>query len=434
MRQRKMISDKTRIVCLVIAGFVLLLAACGKEKEEKAVKEVVRPIKMMTVTSSRDTLQRRFPGKVRAARRVDLAFQVAGPLIELPVDEGQRVKKGDLIARVDPRDFEVNLKNAEGRLTTAEAQLKAMRQARPEDIRRLEANLDKADAALKLAQIEYDRVVRIKKEDPGAVSQGMLDRATERKKRAEAELLAAKEELSIGKVGARPEDIQAKKGEVESLGAALDFAKLQLSYTYLRAPFDGVISRKYVDNFQEIHAKQPIVSLDDVSSVEILVDVPELITATFKEGSETQVVAEFAAAPGKQYPLTVKERAMRASPITQTYQVVFQMPQPDDINVLPGMTAMVTGSAQMRRETKEVFIVPAIAVVADAAGNPSVWVVDKSLKVHRRPVRTGELTGTDSIEIIDGLKSGETIAISGVSLLREGMQVSDLSKMERYKP
>ena len=89
----------------------------------------------------------------------------------------------------------------------------------------------------------------------------------------------------------------------------------------------------------------------------------------------------------------------------------------------------------MREKTKEVFIVPAIAVVADAAGNPNIWVVDKdTLKVQRRTVKTGDLTGTDSIEIIDGLKSGESIAISGVSRLREGMRVSDLSKMKGYKP
>ena len=435
MRQRKMISDKTRMLFLVIAGFVLFLAACGKEKEEMPAKEVVRPIKMMTVASSRDTLQRRFPGKVRAARQVDLAFQVDGPLIELPVDEGQRVKRGDLIAHIDPRNFEVTLENAEGRLSNAEAQLKAMRQARPEDIRRMEANLAKADAALRLAQIEYNRLLRIKKEDPGAASQGMLDRAREMKERTEAELHAAKEELRIGKAGARPEDIQAKEAEIKSLAAARDYAKLHLSYTYLRAPFNGVISRRYVDNFQEILAKQPIVSLDDVSSVEILVDVPELIVATFTADSDTRAVAEFAAAPGKQYPLTIKERASRADPKTQTYQVVFRMPQPDDINVLPGMTATVAGSTQMREKTKEVFIVPAIAVVADAAGNPNIWVVDKdTLKVQRRTVKTGDLTGTDSIEIIDGLKSGESIAISGVSRLREGMRVSDLSKMKGYKP
>jgi membrane fusion protein, multidrug efflux system len=381
-----MIPDKARMVFVVIAAFLLFLAACGKDKEEKAAKEVVRPIKMMTVTSSTDALQIKFPGTVRAAKRADLAFQVGGTLTQFPVDEGLVVKEGQLIGQLDQRDFKNALRNAQGQL-------------------------EKAKAALESAQSEYERILRIQKQDPGAASESM--------------------------VVLRREALDSSMAEIDSAQAAVDTARDQLGYTTLRAPFGGVISKRYVDNYQEIRAKEPIVSLDDVSSVEILVDVPELIVATFKEGDETRVqaVAEFAAVPGKQYPLTVKERAKRADSKTQTYQVVFLMPQPNDINVLPGMTATVTGSARMREETKEVFIVPDIAVVADAAGNPNVWVVDKeSLKVHLRPVRTGELTGTDSIEIIDGLKSGETIAISGVSRLREGMQVSDLSKMEGYKP
>ena len=381
-----MLSDKTRMVFVVIAALVLFLAACGKEKEEKAAKEVVRPVKMMTVTSSADAVQLKFPGMVRAAKRADLAFQVGGTLRQFPVDEGQLVKEGQLIGQLDQRDFKNALRNAQGQL-------------------------EKAKAAQESAQSEYHRILRIQKQDPGAASESM--------------------------VVLRREALDSSMAEIDSAQAAVDTARDQLGYTTLRAPFGGVVSKRYVDNYQEIRAKEPIVSLDDVSSVEILVDLPELLVAKFTEGSETQVqvVAEFAAAPGKQYPLTVKERAKRADPKTQTYQVVFQMPQPHDINVLPGMTATVTGSARMREETKEVFIVPDIAVVADATGNPNVWVVDKeSLKVHPRPVRTGELTGTDSIEIIDGLKSGETIAISGVSRLREGMQVSDLSKMEGYKP
>jgi RND family efflux transporter MFP subunit len=380
-----MISDKKRMVFLVIAGIVLSLTACGKEKEEKPAKEVVRPIKMMTVTSRTDAVQLKFPGMVRAAKRADLAFQVGGTLRQFPVDEGQVVKEGQLIGQLDQRDFKNSLRSAQGQLA-------------------------KAKAALESAQSEYDRILRIQKQDPGAVSESMAV--------------------------LRREALDRAKAEVDSVQAAVDTARDQLGYTTLQAPFGGVVSKRYVDNYQEIRAKEPIVSLDDVSSVEILVDLPELIVATLTADGETQVVAEFAAAPGKLYPLAVKERAMRADPKTQTYQVVFRMPQPDDdINVLPGMTATVTGSARMRAETKEVFIVPAIAVVADASGKPNVWIVDKeTLKVQRRAVKTGDLTGTDSIEIIDGLKSGETIAISGVSRLREEMQVRDLSKMEGYKP
>jgi RND family efflux transporter MFP subunit len=380
-----MISDKTRMGFLVIAGFVLLLAACGREKQETAAQEVVRPIKMMTVTSSTDAVQLKFPGVVRAAKRADLAFQrVEGRLSQLPVDEGQVVKEGQLIAQLDQKDFKNNLRDAQGQLA-------------------------KANAALESARSEYDRILRIQVKDPGAASESMVVK--------------------------RRETVDQSKAELDSAQAAVDMARDELGYTTLRAPFGGVVSKRYVDNYQEVRAKEPIVSLDDFSSVEILVDVPELIVATFTEGNETHAVAEFAAAPGKQYPLTIRERASRADPKTQTYQVVFRMPQPDDINVLPGMTATVTGRTRMQEESEGLFIVPAIAVVADAAGKPNVWIVDKETsKVQRRPVKIRNLTGTDSIEIIDGLKSGETIAISGVSRLREGMQVSDLSRMEGYKP
>ena len=380
-----MIPNKPRMVFLLIAGFVLFLAACGKEKEEKAAKEVVRPVKMMAVTSRTDAVQLKFPGMVRAAKRADLAFQrVEGRLSQLPVKEGQMVEEGQIIAQLDQKDFKNNLRDTQGKLA-------------------------KAKAALESAQSEYDRILRIQKKDPGAASESMVVK--------------------------RREAVDQSKAEIDSAQAAVDTAKDELGYTTLRAPFGGVVSKRYVDNYQEVRAKEPIVSLDDVSSVEILVDVPELIVATFKEDGETQAVAEFSAAPGKQYPLTIKERATRADPKTQTYQVVFRMPQPDDINVFPGMTATVAGSARMQEQSSEAFIVPAIAVVADAAGNQNVWVVDEgTLKVQPRAVKTGDLTGSDSIEILDGLKSGETIAISGVSRLREGMQVSDLSKMEGYKP
>ena len=83
----------------------------------------------------------------------------------------------------------------------------------------------------------------------------------------------------------------ALQAEMDSAQAAVDTARDELGYTTLRAPFGGVVSKRYVDNYQEIRAKEPIVSLDDVSSVEILVDVPELIVATFTENSETLVQA-----------------------------------------------------------------------------------------------------------------------------------------------
>ena len=361
---------------LKVALIALLITACGEEKET-AVPEIVRPVKMIAIGSGQGEFSRSFPGRVRASQRVDLAFQVAGTLMELPVREGQQVKSGDLIARLDPRDYEVNLRNADGQL-------------------------GKAQAMLQLAQSEYNRVLRIQEQDAGAVSQMMIDQKREAVNRAQA--------------------------EIRSLEAAVDDAKNQLGYTRISAPFAGVIARRYVENYQEVNAKEPIVSLQDVTNVEILVDVPENVIATVRKSS-LQVVAEFAAAPDEQFPLTLKEFATEADPQTQTYRIVLTMPAPEKFRAFPGMTATVRAKS-LDETPSESVIIPAVALSAGEKGKSTVWVVDtEKMTVSCREVTAGSLTGENNIEVLSGLKTGETIAVSGISRLREGMRVS---RLEQY--
>jgi RND family efflux transporter MFP subunit len=363
----------------LVTGCALILAACGK-KEEPPPREVIRPVKVITIASLNEALSQTYPGRVRAFRRADLSFKVSGRLNTLSVEEGQKIKKGKLLARLDPRDFEANLKNVEGQLA-------------------------KARSALKLAKVEYERVLNIQKADPGAVSQSMVDQ--------------------------RREGVERAGADIQSIQAALDAANLELSYTYLRAPFEGVVSKRYVENFQDVQAKELIVHMDDVSTVEILVDLPEMLIATVRQGISYNMFAEFAAAQGKQYPLSVFEYSTRADPRTQTYQFTFRMPQPKEINVLAGMTANVLISAESTETDVGRYIIPAIAVFADDAGKANVWVVDPQKKhVQRREVTTGDLTGSASIEIIEGLKNGEMIAVSGVSRLRENMVIRPVDKIE----
>ena len=374
---------KCRILQLAcMAGlFGIFLLSCGKEEVEAPPKEVARPVKMISVTSAGPMQKFSFPGTVRASQRVDLSFMVPGPLVELPINEGQNVKQGDLIARIDPKDFKTRLREAEGQLA-------------------------KAKAALDRAKTEYSRIVRIQKQDPGAASESMVDR--------------------------RRAAVDAARAQVESLKAAVDGARNQLGYTYLRAAFTGIIAKRYVDNFQDVRAKQPIVSLQDVSHIEILIDLPEMLMAKIKKGT-TLSFAEFVSAPGKKYELTKKEISTQADPKTQTYQVVLLMKAPEGVRILPGMTANVTLYTLLGKSTGEQFLIPAIAVFADDEGNSNVWVVDeKTMKVHKQKVTTGELVGTDSIRIISGLKSGQRIAVSGVAQLQEGMKVRNLAELDDY--
>ena len=145
---------------MMAAAAIALIVVVGgcKEKKEPVVTEIIRPVKVITVNGTVDTGIISLPGKTRANRRADLSFKVAGPLIALPVEEGQEVKRGALIARVDPRDFETGLKEIKSSLAGAKANLKSMQSgARKEDIRMLEAQVDAAKSEYLYAEDQYNR-------------------------------------------------------------------------------------------------------------------------------------------------------------------------------------------------------------------------------------------------------------------------------------
>jgi RND family efflux transporter MFP subunit len=225
--------------------------------------------------------------------------------------------------------------------------------------------------------------------------------------------------------------LKVSKADLQSAKAGLAIAQDQLDYTRLRAPFSGIVARKYADNYQEIKAKDPVISLQNISDIDIVIDVPEMMMTPIRK-THPNVFAEFAADPNRRFELKLKEAALQADPQTQTYRVVLSMPAPTGIRILSGMTATVSIEfAEANVNTVVVsetnIIIPLIAVLADNAGHSTVWVVDaKTMAVHRRDVKTGELSGVDSIRISSGLKEGEVIAISGVSKLQEGQVVRKL--------
>ncbi len=301
-----------------------------------------------------------FPGTTQAADRAELSFRVAGPLIEFPVNEGDQVVQGQLLARLDPRNYRIALAEAKAAFDQAEADA--------ERYRRL-----------------YERE---------AVPLADLELATARRDVAKA----------------RYEQAQA-----------------DLRDTELRAPFSGQVGIKRVENFEDVAAKQPVLGLHDLAQVEIVINVPESVMATVREGrgASATAVATFDVAPNRSYALRVKEFSVAADPATQTFPITFSMPQPADLNVLPGMTALVVISDLQLAEDEAVPItVPAHAVFSDAAGSPQVWVVDtESRTVHRRSVQVGPVTGTQSIVVLDGLRPGETIAVAGIYELEEGQEI-----------
>lgn len=367
---KKLFSNYKVVMTYLFVIIILLLSGCSKEEAEE--KQIVRPVRYFEIPSPGQFSQRNFPGRAKATQEVDLAFRVSGPLITFPIEVGDEVKSGDIVARIDPKDFQVALSAAQGKL-------------------------DNARAASKRAASEYERELNIFKEDPGATSQTAVDRKKEARDKSRA--------------------------NIKSFAADVEGAKDQLSYTYLKAPFDGNVVKTYVENFENVQAKQPILRILDDSSIEMVVNIPESLISLAPYVEDINVV--FDPFPKVEIPAQIKEIGTEASATTRTYPVTLIMAQPENVKILPGMAGKASGTPpkEMARESIGIEI-PVSAVFTDeGSGNSFVWLIDESnLTVSKKQIEVDQL-GDRGVRVIAGLQEGELIASAGVHYLFEGQKI-----------
>jgi len=360
-RHRTHRTGRRRLLALGFAAILGLGVGCGEETPP--AEPVAQPVKTFRVggAGSGGTLE--FPGEVSPSQNAEPAFEVAGKMIEFPVDEGQFLAEGDVIAKLDPRDYEA-------------------------EVERARANVNKTRTDLTRYKTLFEKGVSPKTDYEGALRR------------------------------------------FEVTDADLKKAEKALEDSTLRAPFAGTVARKLVQDFQNVQAKQPIVILQDDSSLEIVVDIPESDFARIRPGLTieernrlTRSEVEIASIPNRRFPASIKEFATTADPVTRTFSATFRFDSPEDVNVRPGMTAKVIVTPPAETRSAPQVSIPARAVRTDDTDEPFVWVVDPStMRVSRTPVTTGELSG-DRIEILSGLAAGAEIVTSGVYQVRDGMEV-----------
>jgi RND family efflux transporter MFP subunit len=401
---------------------IFLTAGCSRQSETRS--EIARPVKTMLVTDGDQSLARTFPGKVEASKTVELAFQIPGLLVRLPVKEGQKVAKGEVVAQLRQDEFQARLKSVQGELDQSRATLSALRLGeRPEERLRREAQLRAAEAKLSNAKTEFERYGRLVK--TSAVSRAEYELSETAYRVAQEDQKAALQLVEKGGIS-RKEDIDAQEAQVRTLEGRLAEANIQLRDSTLRAPYDGVVAQRFVEENQTIIANKPVVTFQNVDEIDVVADVPEAaIAADVRSSAITQMVAEFSTAPGRQFPVRIKEVAQVADPTTQTFQVRVAMKAPRGVTVLPGMTATVTATYRRPGTLGRRILVPISAVYKQAGGDQVAWVIGPYQMVNRRIVKMGAATGGE-VEIVSGLRPGDRIVVAGAPFLTDGMKVRDL--------
>jgi RND family efflux transporter MFP subunit len=358
-----------RAAALLAAIVLAVWSGCGRDKPEEA--PAVRPVRA-TVVGDMTVLERRsFPGRATAVKEVDLAFRVAGPLQSI-VDVGEEVKEGQVVAQIQPRDFDVAVINVQAQLKDAQAEL-----------RNAERNLQRSEELIR--------------QSPPAISQQELDARITARDRGEA--------------------------NVAALIASLEDARNQRVDTDLEAPFDGVVTATYVENFENVRAKQPILRILDKSEIEMVVNIPESLM--YLSSKIKEAIIEFDAFPGRQFEAKITEIGNEASATTRTFPVTVRMDQPEDedVTIFPGMSGRAFSKKPQLAEGEEPsIVVPVTAVFAPTAGDKSyVWLI-KADTVERREVTIGQLISGGYV-VDSGLKKGDMIATAGVHFLEEGQKI-----------
>ncbi len=237
-------------------------------------------------------------------------------------------------------------------------------------------------------------------------------------------------------------DYDRLEAEFRNARAALATARQDLAYTSLKAPFAGSIAKRHIQRFEEVQAKQPVLSLQNVQLLEVKFDIPESIVRGIRASEEENekasdfinMFATFEDLPDRKLPMSFKEVATKADPKTQTFEVTYTIEQLTDATILPGMTATVTADFSAFEAQNVVFAVPVSAVVGDYKLDPRVWAVDKqSMEVKPQPVKVGRMLG-DRIEVLDGLEPGSRIVTAGTPFLVDGMKVTLMPELEQAEP
>jgi RND family efflux transporter MFP subunit len=191
------------------------------------------------------------------------------------------------------------------------------------------------------------------------------------------------------------------------------------------------VAARYVDNFQTVQAKQPIVRLLDLAKIEITIQVPESVISLVPQVKE--VACRFDAFENREFFGQVTKIGSEASQTTRTFPVTVEMDQPNDVRILPGMAATVRNhqSTDENPTQQDLVVLPGATFMAESGEQTYVWVVDTvSKKVKRRAVKIGDLTPV-GLTITEGLKPGESVVISGVNSLQEDQQVKIIDEGSR---
>ena len=396
-RPRKTAWRQTGMVSLVWAGFI---AACGGGKETTAQKaEIVSGLRVQKVQLQNVADELEAPGSVVAVSTAQLAARTMGTVLQVAVREGDTVKRGQMLARLDEQELSARRNAAKAASQAAHAAVVQATKA-----------LASAQAQAGVVQKTYDRYVYLKQQN--SISPQEFDEITAKQESAQAGLEQAKASLQQAEAG-------ASQAESES-GAAEDVA----NYTRIVAPFDGRVIRRSAEPGSLVSPGMPLFVVEDTSRYQLEATLPAASLKTVKKSTPVRVQLD---ALGER-SLTGKVAEMEAGADPSSHTLNTRIDLPKD----PGVQSGMFGRAFFSQGEKQALMLPREAIVTRGQLQGIYVGVEGSL-LHWRVVTLGKTIGSQA-EVLSGLSDGEAVVLNpGVQEL-DGKRVGAPSNSGEKRP
>lgn len=454
---------------IVFVGMLAVMMFClpgiSYSQEKKGISV---PVKVTAVKRGQISQELSLTADVGPQSSVTIVPKVGGTLEEIKVKLGDRVKEGEIIAKIESREFLLGVKQAEAAFSAAETQWNLVRATAQTEFF---SNLAQVQSALKMAQANLDKIRKgARKEEiervdaayqqalanaqtmekdlnrardnyeKGAISDQQFDRAQLQFKVAQAGLESAKANLDLIKKGAREEDIKVVEAQVEQTQAslksleslkeaksweakikgaqaqaeqaevALGLAKIRLEDCTIKAPISGIISKRFVDVGAMVGPTQPLVSIVDIDTVKLLTHVSDEDLNKVKSTKKVEV--KVGTYLNKSYEVKEINISPVMDPLSRKIEVNINISNPDYL-LKPGMFPKI----KLLGERKNVLLIPKEAVIKKE-GEEQVFVV-RDNRAYLQKVTLG-LEKDKLVQILEGLKEGDQVVISGQTDLNSG--------------
>lgn len=284
------------LIFLLIAGYVVFSDKKGAESKTEVMPKT-ETVKYVAAEGKAEAM----PGF-----EVEVGSEIDGKIAEFFVNEGDKVKKGESVARLENRDVQAKLKEAEAELTVAKSRLKEVASgAREEEIKRAKAALEGAIANMDMAKKELERYERLFKES--VITKSSMDEKERAFKVAAARVKEAEEEVRLLEKGPRQETLQFHEDAVKRAEAAIEYYKRIMEKTFITAPISGKVIRKYLQRGEMVSKEvQPyLIAIADVERIRINAEVDETDIGRIKIGDPVEVTSY--AYPGEVFKGAVQE-------------------------------------------------------------------------------------------------------------------------------